>query len=107
MLAMRRRTLTALVALVIATILLCPISEMFDRWDHTAKTGKDTESSLMLVAECAGAAIAVLHAASALRPGLVTARPVVVFRSPAPRFHSSVAEIFRFPESPPPLPLRI
>jgi hypothetical protein len=107
MLRMRRRTLTALAALVIATILLCPISEMFDRWDHTARTGKDTESSLMLVAECAGAAIAVLHSASAFLPSLVTARPVVVFRSSALRFHASVAATFRFPESPPSLPLRI
>jgi hypothetical protein len=103
---MRRRTLTVLVALVIATILLCPISEMFDRWDHTAKTGKDTESSLMLVAECAGAAIAVVHSASACLAVFVTARPVVVSLSPGPRFRSA-AETFRFPESPPSLPLRI
>jgi hypothetical protein len=104
---MRPRTLTAIVALVIATILLCPISEMFDRWDHTARTGKDTESSLMLVAECVGATIAVLHSASALLPALVKTRAVAVFRSPAPRFHPSVTRTFRFPESPPPLPLRI
>jgi hypothetical protein len=104
---MRRRTLTAIVALVIATILLCPICEMFDRWDHTAKTGKDTESSLMLVAECAGAAIAVIHSASAFLPAFVVARPAVVSSSPLPRFRCSAAETFRFPESPPPLPLRI
>ena len=107
MLCMRRPTLTAIVTLIIATIFLCPVSEMFDHWDHTAKTGKDTESSLMLVAECAGAAIAILHSASVFMPGFLTARPAVVFRSPAPCFHSSVAEIFQFPESPPPLPLRI
>ncbi|MDE3134974.1 MAG: hypothetical protein KGL59_00230 [Acidobacteriota bacterium] len=104
---MRPRTLTAIVLLVIATILLCPISEMFDRWDHTAKTGKDTESSLMLVAECAGAAIAVIHSAAAFLPAFVIARLPVVFRSPAPRFRFAAAETFRFPESPPSLPLRI
>jgi hypothetical protein len=107
MLPMRRRTLTALVTLVIAAVLLCPISEMFDRWDHTAKTGKDTESTLMLVAECAGAAIAVLHAASSLLPNFVWARPSVVSRAPMPRFDSSLAGRYRFPESPPAPPLRI
>lgn len=107
MLPMRRRTLTALVALVIAAVLLCPVSEMFDRWDHTARTGKDTESTLMLVAECAGAAIAVLHSASAWQPNFVVARPVVVSRLPVALFHSSVSEIYRFPESPPTPPLRI
>jgi hypothetical protein len=107
MLPMRRRTVTVFVALIIAAIFLCPISEMFDRWDHTAKTGKDTESSLMLIAECAGAAIAVLHAASALLPNFIAARAVPLLRSPAPRFQSSAAETYRFPESPPLLPLRI
>ena len=107
MLPMRRRTVTVLVALIIAAVFLCPISEMFDHWDHTAKTGKDTESSLMLVAECAGAAIAVLHAASALLPNFIAARAAPASRSPAPRLYCSAAETYRFPESPPPLPLRI
>jgi hypothetical protein len=104
---MRRRTVTALVALVIATIFLCPISEMLDHWDHTAKTGKDTESTLMLVAECAGAAIAVLHATPGALPGPVTARPLVDSRTALPRLASFAAERNRFPESPPLLPLRI
>ena len=107
MLPMRQRTLTALVSLVIAAILLCPISEMFDRWDHTARTGKDTESTLMLVAECAGAAIAVLHAASFLRPNFVTSRPIVMLGAPVAPFSAFAAVTYRFPESPPSAPLRI
>lgn len=99
--------MTALVALVIATLFLCPVSEMFDHWDHTAKTGKDTESSLMLVAECAGAAIAVVHAASAFLPALMPTRQAVVHLSSAPRLVLLEPAGSRFPESPPPLPLRI
>lgn len=104
---MRRIIVTTLVALVLATVLLCPISEMFDRWDHTAKTGKDTESTLMLVAECAGAAIAVVHAGSAFLPSLIATGSAVAVRRSVPRFSSLAPVRYRFPESPPALPLRI
>ena len=104
---MQRKVVRAVVAFVIAAIFLCPVSELFDRWDHTAKTGKDSESAVMLVAECAGAAIVVLHSASGLLMNFVAARPVAVFRSAGPRLRSFESWTNRFPESPPLLPLRI
>lgn len=51
---MRRRLTQVVGVLVVATCLACPISEMFDHWDHTARTGKDTESTLVLVALSVG-----------------------------------------------------
>ncbi|PYT80314.1 MAG: hypothetical protein DMG40_13050 [Acidobacteria bacterium] len=32
------------------TCMVCPVLEMFDRWDHTLQTGQDTEYSLVLLA---------------------------------------------------------
>ena len=96
-----------LVVLIIATLLLCPVSEMFDHWDHSAKTHKDTESSLMMLAECAGAAIAVLHAGSAFLPRLIAGRPAVVQEIDVSLSLSFTPVIDRLPESPPPLALRI
>ena len=39
--------------------LLCPIVELFDRWDHTEQTGNDTEYTLVVVGLCVGAAYSV------------------------------------------------
>lgn len=105
---MRRRNVSALIVLIIATILLCPVSEMFDHWDHSARTHKDTESSLMLVAGCAGAAIAVIHANSAFLPCLVAGKPEVQRQADGAHTSCFVLRIDRLPERPPPLlPLRI
>lgn len=35
--------------------LLCPILETFDHWDHTAKTGSDTEYTFVVLGLCIGA----------------------------------------------------
>jgi hypothetical protein len=35
---------------------ICPLLEMFDRWDHTLQTGNDTEYALIVLALCVGAA---------------------------------------------------
>ena len=80
---------------------------MFDRWDHTAKTGKDTESAVMLVAECVGAALAVMQAAAHLAPGFAPGPSVRVAIASSPREFSPAFVAFLFPESPPALPLRI
>jgi hypothetical protein len=80
---------------------------MFDRWDHTAKTGKDTESAVMLVAECVGAALAVMQAAAYLAPDFSSASRVRIAIVSGPREFSPAFVAFLFPESPPALPLRI
>ncbi|MHB8754933.1 MAG: hypothetical protein ACYC92_08265 [Candidatus Acidiferrales bacterium] len=47
-----------IVALVLLTCFVCPVVEMFDRWDHTLKTGKDTEYTFVVIALCVGAVYA-------------------------------------------------
>jgi hypothetical protein len=64
-----RRTFTLLsVAFVLTTCLVCPVLEMFDHWDHTLKTGNDTESSLVILALCIGVVYASAKLVVALCP---------------------------------------
>ena len=46
----------AVVTLVLAISLVCPLVEMFDHWDHTIQTGNDTEFALIVLALCVGVA---------------------------------------------------
>jgi len=41
---------------VLAICFVCPLVEMFDHWDHTIKTGNDSEYALVVLALCLGAA---------------------------------------------------
>ena len=56
--SVRSRTSRVIVALVLLTCFICPVLEMFDRWDHTLKTGKDTEYTFVVIALCVGAVFA-------------------------------------------------
>ncbi len=47
-----------IVTLVLLICFVCPVLEMFDRWDHTLKTGKDTEYTFVVIALCVGAVYA-------------------------------------------------
>ena len=53
---MRFRASQAIITLVLITCLVCPLVELFDRWDHTMQTGNDTEYGLVVLALCIGAA---------------------------------------------------
>ena len=53
----RSRFLRVVIALVLLACFACPIFEMRDRWDHTLKTGQDTESTFVVLAVCVGAII--------------------------------------------------
>jgi len=54
-----RRVLTfAMIWLVLAACLVCPVMQIFDHWDHEFQTGQDTESTFIVLALCIGAAIA-------------------------------------------------
>jgi len=55
--SVRSRFLRVVIALVLLACFACPIFEMRDRWDHTLKTGQDTESTFVVLAVCAGAII--------------------------------------------------
>lgn len=63
---MRSKFLRVVIALVLLACFACPIFEMRDRWDHTLKTGQDTESTFAVLAVCAGAIISFALRASAL-----------------------------------------
>ncbi len=104
---MRGGALKAGVVLIIGVIFLSMVSQMFDRWDHAETKGKDTESTLILVALSAGAAIAILHRASACLPSFLKLSPAVTASSPVLRWILFEPEISPFPESPPLLALRI
>jgi hypothetical protein len=46
--------------LAIVVVLIClagPVTEMFDSWDSTQKSGDDTEASAVAIAMCVGGAI--------------------------------------------------
>ena len=53
---MRRISGHIVIAIVLLTCLVCPLLEIFDRWDHTIQTGNDTEYTLVLLALCVGVA---------------------------------------------------
>jgi hypothetical protein len=51
---MRARISQAIAALALAICFICPVLEIFDHWDHTLKTGTDTEYMLVALALCVG-----------------------------------------------------
>jgi len=53
---MRSRFLHAGIMFILVVCLVCPLVELFDRWDHTIQTGNDTEYTLVILALCIGAA---------------------------------------------------
>lgn len=46
---------TIVAATVLLTSFVCPVVELFDRWDRTPQTGQDTEFVFMILALCVGA----------------------------------------------------
>jgi hypothetical protein len=102
---MRRAGPSLIAIFVLVTAFACPVLEMFDHWDHTAKTGKDTESALVIVALCAGIELTLVRAARLpARVNCRAGRPKV--RCALPRTPGLDPVDFP-PESPPLTPLRI
>jgi hypothetical protein len=56
---MRGVALRAAVVISLAVMLGGQVSELFDHWDNTLRTGGEADYSLVLVAACAGLACAV------------------------------------------------
>lgn len=80
------------------------VSELFDQWDNTFRTGKDVEYSTVIVALVMGAVICFAHFAAVvigLRAGLVCVLPRLVVWSSA---ESTTVSCFAHS---PPVPLRI
>ena len=96
-------------ALVPLTCLVCPLVELFDRWDKTPQTGNDTEFVFMIVALCLGAAYLLTHLMAAgwfacQTDDLHGRRVPSASARPFPRLFTRYPLI---PISPPPAALRI
>jgi hypothetical protein len=55
--------------IVLLTCVVCPVTEMFDHWDHTLQTGQDTEYTLVLLALCVGMVYTLARLIVRLSPG--------------------------------------
>jgi hypothetical protein len=53
---MRSKASFVTAVLILATCLVCHVSEIFDQWDHTLQTGNDTEYTFVILALCVGIA---------------------------------------------------
>lgn len=95
-----------MIALVLLACFACPIFEMRDRWDHTLKTGQDTESTFVVLAVCVGAIISfALRAATLDSPEGSEEREA--YASFAPVFESLILSTEFAAVSQPPPALRI
>ncbi len=65
---MRTRASFIIGAISLAICVICPLVEMFDRWDHTLQTGNDTEYIFVLLALCVGALFALSRLIVVLSP---------------------------------------
>src|SRR5579871_3295431 len=100
----RRRVLQFVALLILVICAWGHVSELFDHWDHSFKTGNDTEYNLVIMALAAGAVICCAHLLAAVtRPRRVSAGniPLVLVRAVA------ISTIVPSIASSPPLPLRI
>lgn len=107
--AMELRISRAVAALAWLTCVICPVLEMFDRWDHTLQTGQDTEYTLVLIALCLG--VAYVFARFAVKFSLRSLWENLTLISGV---HNSLLSrgidcffVVPIDESPPPLALRI
>ena|SRR5690348_8916929 len=56
---MMSRFLRCVVLIILAAMLAGHVTELFDHWDHTLRTGKDADYTMVMVAACAGLAFAI------------------------------------------------
>ncbi len=106
--SVRSRTSRVIVALVLLTCFVCPVLEMFDRWDHTLKTGQDTEYTFVVIALCVGAVYAFARLIVTLCGSLSTATYILTpWRINASLFSVIDSTAFGPLSESPPLNLRI
>lgn len=59
---MAGRVLRCAVLLILAAMLSGHLSELFDHWDHTLRTGREADYTLVVIAACAGLELVVARA---------------------------------------------
>jgi hypothetical protein len=64
---MRGILLRSAAVIIMITILGGHLTEVFDRWDHTLRTGQDSDYLVVLIAVCAGAAFVLAESSRHMR----------------------------------------
>lgn len=101
---MRRKLIQFGTVLILTLCIWGHVSELFDHWDNTFRTGYDIEYSTVIVVIVAGAVIAFAHVLA----NLIRAVFATHFRSHLSTFNDFVVIIpAGFIGHSPPLPLRI
>lgn len=98
---MRKVLLRSAVLFIMAAMLGGHVTELFDRWDHTLRTGKDADYTVVLVAACAGAAFIAGRSSRLLHRlvSIVAEAAPCIFRSAVIR--AVALKTFAFDLSPP------
>jgi hypothetical protein len=95
--------------LTLLTCLVCPVTQMFDRWDHEAQTGQDSESALVVIALCLGVTFSLVRAIVNKCQGSPSERinaACIPLSNSLPMLIGAAATALTY-ASPPPLTLRI
>ena len=94
---------------VLVTCLVCPVMQMFDRWDHEFQTGQDTESALAVVALCLGVTFSLVQVILTIYRGSPSVRNNTACRplSSSLQILIGTATAALISASPPPTILRI
>lgn len=67
MVLMRAFLLRSAAVIIMVAILGGHLTELFDHWDHTLRTGQDSDYLVVLIAGCAGAAFVIAKAGRFVR----------------------------------------
>lgn len=96
------------VLIIVAGMLCGHVTELFDHWDHTLRTGREADYTLVVLAACAGLQIVLARALLAFVTG-VLASGTLPARSSSSALQMVAAETKITGPSPPlfPLSLRI
>jgi len=100
----RRRLIQFGTTLILTLCIWGHVSEIFDHWDNTFKTGNDIEYSTVIVVLIAGAVIAFAHVAAALIRSVSAAPCLLPLLGSSPLVARGLAA---FVAQSPPRPLRI
>lgn len=100
------RSLRWAILIIVAAMLCGHVTELFDHWDHTLRTGREADYTLVVLAACAGLEIVLARTLivffTGLRaPGNTAAEPS------SPTFPIIWAETLVTGPSPPPHPLSL
>src|SRR6202011_4788038 len=91
---------------VLGACIVCPLVEVFDRWDHTLQNGNDTEYTFVVLVLCLGGLYLFSFSLHGHRPSAVGFLYALGHSASREREGVPFSEI-RIPISPPGVPLRV